>query len=185
MLKILKDVYHFRNIKWRFECNNNWLIREYDNVNKEYFFDITYISESLFNAIKNFEVVSYKEKTIKKLNFLQKLCLVIALRRVLNDIKILVITPNVVKLTKEEKKSNLSLNIPRADETYISGTTIYNPYIEIEGHNVMTQDDFQDNEGCYTIYKYNELTFKIKERAKRIFQESISFDEILRKINMK
>jgi len=85
--------------------------------------------------------------------------------------------------TKEEKKSNLSLNIPRADETYISGTTIYNPYIEIEGHNVMAQDDFQDNEGCYTIYKYNELTFKIKERARRIIQESISFDEILRKIN--
>jgi len=104
MLKILKDVYHFRNIKWRFECNNNWLIREYDNVNKEYFFDITYISESLFNAIKNFEVVSYKEKTIKKLNFLQKLCLVIVLRRVLNDIKILAITPNVVNKRRKKIK---------------------------------------------------------------------------------
>lgn len=189
MLNILKDIYNFRNVKWRFEFNDNWLVRENDDINNQYFFDITYISESLFNAVKNFKVVSYQEKIIKNFNYFQKIFLVIALRKVLNDIKILATTPNINKLKKETKTREFNLNTHSYNPIYFTDESLILDDFNITAGTLCNIGTYETPHDRVSFEEYNlsdlsfnnEIKFKIKERARKVIENSISFYEIIRK----
>lgn len=168
---------------WTLENNGNWLV-----MGKTYLLDITDIvsNQNFFTKFINFSVVEYKNKEEIKLNFIDKFRIIRALENNLENIKFKIGIGNLEKVAVPKINDDyFDLNDMRQYQQYQQLDNLTPPISHAEGHLTtamgyvpFTRPEFDLGLTTSEI-QTNDIHHKIKEKARKVLDDSITKEDII------